>query len=167
MLLFLIVGVAGLAVLIVSLLLDGVLDSVLPSFDLPAGDLVSGPVLGAFAAAFGATGALVMGSTDAGVGLACIAGVVAGAVLGGVVAAVTRALVRSSTDATPRSQDMVGLAGTVVTAIPDDGLGEIAVRLGGAPHKLNARAAEPVAAGTSVTVLEVLSATSVRVAARS
>ncbi|GAA4350529.1 hypothetical protein [Angustibacter luteus] len=165
MLVFLIVGAAGLVLLLGSLLLDGVLDSVLPSFDLPGGDVISGPALGAFVTAFGAMGAIVS-SAGAGTGVACLAGLGAGLLLGALVAVVTRSMVRTATDATPRSLDLVGLTGTVVTAIPADGLGEISVRLAGAPHKLNARSAAAVLAGTTVEVTEVLSSTSVRVTAR-
>lgn len=166
MLLFLVVGVVGFALLLLALVFDGFLDAVLPSFDLPGGDIVSGPALGAFAAAFGAAGALVMGSTDAGVGIACVVGVAAGLVLGGLVGLAARALTRTGTDATPRASDLVGLPGTVVTSIPAGGFGEVTVRLSGSPQKLNARAAAALDAGAAVVVDEVLSSSSVRVSPR-
>lgn len=163
---FLIVGGVGFALLLASLLLDGVLDSVLPSVELPGAEVVSGPVIGAFAAAFGETGAIVSSATGAGPLTASLAGVAAGAALGGVVALITRSLQQSGTDAAPRSSDLIGLAGTVVSDIPAEGLGTVSVRLAGAPHKLSARAARPLPAGTSVEVTAVLSSTAVRVSAR-
>ena len=77
---------------------------------------------------------------------------VVGAVAGGVLAAVptgwlasrlARAARNMRTDATPTRADLVGALGVVVTPIPADGYGEVRIRLGGQPVKLNARADQP------------------------
>jgi membrane-bound ClpP family serine protease len=65
------------------------------------------------------------------------------------------------TDATPTRADLVGTTGIVVTPVPLGGYGEVRVRIGGQPVKLNARAELPVALGAKVVVLEAPSDTSV------
>ena len=65
------------------------------------------------------------------------------------------------TDATPTRDDLVGALGVVVTPIPASGYGEVRVRLGGQPVKLNARADQPVPLGAQVFVVEAPSDTSV------
>ena len=55
----------------------------------------------------------------------------------------------------------MGTAGSVVTAIPADGFGEVLLRLAGQPVKLAARSAGPVARGAEVWVEAAPSATSV------
>jgi membrane protein implicated in regulation of membrane protease activity len=83
--------------------------------------------------------------------------------MGAVAVWVTRAVMRMPTDATVRTADLVGKTGTVVTAIPAAGYGEVAVHHHGQRMKLNARAATPVAAGVAVVVTEVTSPSSVHV----
>ncbi len=65
--------------------------------------------------------------------------------------------------AAPREGDVVGVSGTVVTAISADGYGEVLVRLAGQPVKLAARADTPLPRGTEVWVDRSLSSTSVSV----
>jgi hypothetical protein len=65
------------------------------------------------------------------------------------------------TDGTPTRSDLVATSGTVVTPIPLGGYGEVRIRIGGQPVKLNARAELPIALGAKVVVLEALSDTSV------
>ena len=54
MALFAIIGAIGVALLLIGIISDGILDAVLP--DVDAGGVFSLPVIGAFAGAFGITG---------------------------------------------------------------------------------------------------------------
>jgi membrane protein implicated in regulation of membrane protease activity len=72
-----------------------------------------------------------------------------------------RAARNMRTDATPTRQHLVGSLGVVVTPIPATGYGEVRVRIGGQPVKLNARAAKSMPIGAQVFVIEAPSDTSV------
>lgn len=150
---FVVVGSAGLVVLLLSVLLADAVDGVL---DLP-GDLTL-PALGAGTAAFGFGGALAL--APFGTYVAVLLGLVAATAVGTATAFATRALL-GSTLAPVRSSDLYGVFGTVVTRIPAGGYGEVRVPQAGSLVKLSAKAAQPLAAGTAVYVTEVLSATSV------
>jgi hypothetical protein len=158
---FIVVGVVGLLLLILSLVLDDFLDGVLEGIDFTGGYL-STSAIAAFMAAFGLVGALWMGQSDS-LGQSVLAGAAAGLAMGGIAGWVTRVMVHSPTDRTPSPTDAVGASGVVITAIPEGGFGEVNIRLAGAPLKLNARASRPLAVGTEVVVVASLSATSVRV----
>lgn len=159
---FLIIGALGLAIVVISLLFGDILDGVFESahFDVADGWL-STPVLGAFLAAFGFGGALLL----QGVGLSPLGaaggGLLAGVTLGGITLALVRALMNMPTDPTPRTADLVGKLATVVTRIPEDGLGEVALTASGQRMKLSARSDAPIANGTTVVVVDVMSSTSV------
>ncbi|MFB7940131.1 hypothetical protein ACFC39_23945, partial [Streptomyces sp. NPDC056049] len=75
----------------------------------------------------------------------------------------SRALLRDTTAPAPRGEDLTGSSGSVVTAVPADGYGEVLLYLAGQPVKYAAKASEPVPRGTEVWVESVLSATSVHV----
>lgn len=158
----LVAAAVGAAVLVLGLLLDGVLDL----FDLDGGGWLSAPVLGATLMMFGLVGAAVTRTTDS-VPTGTAAGAVAGLALGATTGWLIRGISRSATDATPTSDDLVGLHGTVVTAIAEGAFGEVTLRLGGVPTKLTARAGEPLPTGTPVEVVAALSSTSVQVRPRS
>jgi len=71
---------------------------------------------------------------------------------------------RMPTDATPTSADLVGATGVIVRAVPEGGgYGEVRLSVAGQPMKFHARAEQPLAAGTSIFVIEVPSPTSVLV----
>jgi hypothetical protein len=148
MLLFLAIGAAGVILLVISALFDGVIDI----FDLGDG-LLSGPAIASFVGAFGFAGALALHA-----GLSQAAAVAAGASSGVAVGALAgfaaRSLMRMPTDATVSSGSYLGLTGTVVTAIGPGTIGEVSVLVGGQPTKLNARSEDGVAipAGRTVTV---------------
>lgn len=157
MTLFLVAGVLGALLLLVTLLLDDILDGI---FDFADSGFISGPAIGAFLAAFGFGGALSMSAgiaPSASVGV----GIVAGFALGAVAGLVTRMLVKMPTTATPTEASLVGSLGTVVTSVPSDGFGEVSVMLVGQSVKFSARSAETLPAGTHVVVERVLSPTSV------
>jgi membrane protein implicated in regulation of membrane protease activity len=159
---FVIIGALGVTLVVVSLLfgdfLDGVFESA--SFDVADGWL-STPVLGAFLAAFGFAGALLLRGLELSLLGATAGGLLAGVLLGGVTLTLVRALMNMPTDPTPKTGDLVGQLATVVTRIPDGGLGEIALTASGQRMKLSARSDAPIASGTTVVVVDVTSPTSV------
>ena len=158
---FLVIGGVGVLLLLVSLVAGDVLDGV---FDF-GGDLFSGSALAGFLGAFGFAGALAFdatGSSGAGIGVGLASGIAVGALVGWV----TLRLRRGGDEANVRSGDLPGRVGTVISAIPDGGFGEVSVMVAGHITKLNARAATALPAGTPVTVRAVLSATSVMVEPR-
>ena len=159
---FVIIGAVGLAIVVVSLVFGDFLDGVLEFEHFEFGDgVLSTPVVGAFLTAFGATGWLLTAVQELPVAVATAGGVGGGLVLGGTTLFLVRALMHMPTDATPRTADLVGSIGTVVTRIPADGLGEISVISAGQRMKLYARSDAPVPSGSKVIVVDVTSPTSV------
>lgn len=161
----LLIGAVGVGLLLLSLILGDFLDGVFDGLDVEGGGLLSTEVIGAFLGAFGFGGALLLSSTTVTLAMALVGGLVAGVVGGGIALFVVRSFIRMRTDATPRSADLTGKLGRVVTRIPDGGLGEITVSHHGQRLKLNARAAEPIASGADVVIVDVLSPTAVLVTA--
>ncbi|WP_137992588.1 hypothetical protein [Streptomyces vilmorinianum] len=160
---FLGLGIAGLVLLLLSLVFDGILEGV---FDGVGGGLdgfLSLPVIAGFVSALGFTGAITLGVSGAGAGIAAGAGVAAGLVAGWLTWRFSRALMRDGDAPAPRGEDLTGSSGSVVTAIPADGYGEVLLYLAGQPVKYAARSASPVARGAEVWVESVLSPTSVAV----
>jgi membrane protein implicated in regulation of membrane protease activity len=160
---FFVVGIVGLVLLLATLVLGDLFDSLFDSFDLEAGGFISGPAIGAFLASFGFGAALIQSNSDWSTGASAVGGLAIGAVIGAIVGAVTRTLMHMPTDATLRATDLVGAHGTVVTRIPVDGMGEITLVQSGQLMKLAARADGTLQEGTSVVVVGVLSSTSVKV----
>ncbi|MEU5820912.1 hypothetical protein K388_03426 [Streptomyces sp. KhCrAH-43] len=164
MTLFLGLGIAGVALLALSLVFDGILEGLFGGLlEGLFGGLVSLPVIAGFLSMLGFGGAIVLGTTGAGTLAATVAGVAAGLVAAVLTWRFSRALMRDQTDATPRNEDLVGTSGSVVTAIPADGYGEVLLRLGGQLVKLSARSTVPVARGAEIWVEAALSSTSVSV----
>lgn len=157
---FVVIGSLGLALLLLSLVLGDLLDSV---FDALTGDIFSTAVIGGFLAAFGFGAALVQGLTDSTLA-AGLVGVGAGVLVGALTVALTRLIRDGGSDATPTADDALGRAGRVISAVPGDGLGTVRLAIGGHTVQLNARADQPIDAGTEVHVTEILSPTAVRVA---
>jgi membrane protein implicated in regulation of membrane protease activity len=155
----LVIGGIGILMLLISFVageaLDGMLESVGPDF-------LSGLAVAGFLAAFGFVGALVLDLTGSN-GAALGAGLVAGALVGVGAGKASQVLMRGGDESTVRSSGLVGLTGSVIDAIPADGLGQVSVVAAGHITRLNARADEPLPNGTAVTVTAVLSPTSVRV----
>ncbi|WP_328863049.1 hypothetical protein [Streptomyces sp. NBC_00306] len=158
--LFLGLGIAGIILLSLSLVLDGVVEGLL------GGTLdgwLSLPVIAGFTSMLGFTSSIVLGTTGFGTSAAAAVGALAGAAAGWLTWKLSRALMRDQTSLTPRGEDLIGTAGSVVTAIPADGYGEVLLRLAGQPVKLAARSSEPVRRGAEIWVEAALSATSVAV----
>jgi membrane-bound ClpP family serine protease len=160
-LVFLVIGGLGVLVLAIGLFGAELLSFGHPDIDGP----ISVEAIAGFTGAFGFVGAIANELLDA-----RTAGSVAIAAIGGVVAAVptayltvklSRAARDMRTDATPTRADLIGTLGVVVTPIPGGGYGEVRVRVGGQPVKLNARSAAPVPLGAQIFVIEAPSDTSV------
>lgn len=160
---FLVIGAVGLAVVLGSLVLGDLFEGLFDAFELDGGGIFSAPVIGSFLASFGFGAALVMLTTGATATTGALGGLASGVVVGGLALALTRSLIDMPTDESMDTNDLVGKTGTVVTRIPDGGMGEVAVRHLGQLHKKYARSGEPLVAGTSVEVTAVLSTASVMV----
>lgn len=159
----LVLGALGLAVVLAGLLLgellDGAVDAVVP------GDVGPGvtPAAGAALSAFGFGGALALRSADLALPLALTLGAAGGVAVGGLALVLSRAVVGAASPP-PTGSDLYGVYGSLVTRVPPQGYGEVALVVHGTRRKLAARAEQPLPAGAPVYVLEVLSETSVLVA---
>lgn len=155
---FLIIGAAGVALLLFSLVVGDLLDGILEF----GGDLFSGAALAGFLGAFGFSGAIAYDASDS-TPVAIVVGIVAGLVIGGGVGFLAARLKQGGDESNVRTSELTGHRGTVISAIPADGLGEVSVVVAGHITKLNARSAAAIAPGTPVVVTAVLSATAVMV----
>ncbi|WP_434590954.1 hypothetical protein [Streptomyces sp. A5-4] len=161
---FLGLGIAGIALLAFALIFDGIFEGLFGGvLDGFFDGLLSLPVVAGFVSMFGFGSAIVLGSTGLGTGVAAGVGAAAGIATAWLAWRFSRALMRDQTDATPRGDDLIGTPGSVVTAIPADGYGEVLLRLGGHLVKLSAKSAEPVARGAEIWVEAALTSTSVAV----
>lgn len=158
---FLIIGAAGLALVVATLVLGDVLDGAL-GLDALDSDLFSISSLAAFVGAFGFGGAL---------SLALIPNTLLAVVVGGAIGStaswgalrLTRALRSGEEASTFRSESMIGHPARVITAIPDGGYGEVHLAIGGHVRKFSATSGGPVDAGTEVWVTAIVSPTAVEV----
>ena len=158
---FLVIGIVGLAIVLLSLILGDILSGVFDALDLDVGGgIFSAPVVGSFLAAFGFGAALSMTAAGLGATEGAFAGLGGGVVVGGIALLLTRSLMDMPTGATQRADDLVGVRGTVVTDIPAEGLGEIQASVHGTTQKLSARADAAVPAGRVVEVVAMVSSTS-------
>ncbi|MEU4423064.1 NfeD family protein [Actinoplanes sp. NPDC024001] len=163
---FLVIGGVGIALLAVALL-GGEL---LHFGDISADGLVSLEAIAGFLGALGFAGAitaeLLDARTPALIVLSAAVGAVAALVAAWLALRLSRAARNMRTDATPTRQHLIGTLGVVVTAVPaGTGYGEVRIRLGGQPVKLNARADQALPAGTPIFVVEAPTDTSVVVEA--
>ncbi len=161
MLTFLIIGAVGIVLLVVSLVLGDLLDGLMDF----GGDLFSGAALAGFLGAFGFAGAIALETTD-NLTASMLIGLLAGLVIGAAVGWVSLQLKKGGDESNVRTGDLTGRDATVVSAIPEDGFGEISIVASGHITKLNARATTGLPAGTPVTITAVLSPTSVLVEPR-
>lgn len=156
---FLVIGAVGLVILVASLILGEVFDGLFEGIE--AGGVLSGPVIGSFLAAFGFGAALTLYATNSGTAVGALAGLGSGVAVGGVSMLITRNLMSMPTDEPVRSGDLVGQNATVVTRIPEGGLGEVSLVHRGQLMKMGARANTAISAGSQVTVTAVTSPSSV------
>lgn len=155
-LMFLVVGVIGLALLLVSVVFDDVLSFL--DLDVP---FLSTAAIGAFLGGFGFTGMLLPDGWGAAAAVAGAA--VSGLLLAGVATWMTTSLANSRTDETVRGDLVLGSMGTVVNRIDAGQYGEVSVTVAGHLMKYNAKCDEPLPTGARVVVVEVLSPSAVLV----
>ncbi|GLX99694.1 MULTISPECIES: hypothetical protein [Actinoplanes] len=159
---FLVIGGFGVALLALALLGGELLHIGHPD----AGGPVSLEVVAGFLGAFGFAGAaateLFGARTPVMLAAAAAVGAAAAVPTGWLAWRLARAARNMRTDATPTRDDLVGTLGVVVTPVPaGSGYGEVRIRLGGQPVKLNARAVQAIPIGAQVFVVEAASETSV------
>jgi membrane protein implicated in regulation of membrane protease activity len=163
---FAVIGAIGLAMVVMSLVLGDLLEGLFESLGIDAGGgLFSTPVVGSFLGAFGFGAVLIRTASDTGPGLAAAGGAIGGVFMGAIALWITRSLMHMETDPSVRTDDVIGKTGTVVSAIPAGGLGEVRLVHLGQPLKLSARADVAVPYGTDVVVVAVTSSSSVVVQA--
>ncbi|WP_203566658.1 hypothetical protein [Aestuariimicrobium ganziense] len=159
---FMVIGVIGALVLLLSLVIGDIGDVDFGhDWDFGA-DLFSIAALAGFAGAFGFGAALVESLTGQ-TWLGVLAGVLVGAVIAWLVARLTRALKTGGTAGTVRTSNLVGLEGVVLSSIPAGGFGEVRIRAHGQQLKLNARSEAALETGQRVWVSGVVSPTAVEV----
>lgn len=165
MIVLLALGGLGVVLLLVAMLLGDLFDGLL-GFDTIGGDFFSVAGLAGFVGAFGFGGAIAL-ELSGSLTIAIVAGVLVGVLVGVGASVLTSRLrdERNAGDVTVRQEHLTGSRGRVINDIPTDGYGEVRVVLRGHPTKLNARAHEPLTAGTPIEVVGVLSPTSVVVRA--
>ncbi len=156
---FLVLGLVGLAVLLVSLVAGDVLDGHLDALEA---DWISTAVIGGFVSAFGFGGAIADG-VGAPLVVSLAVGAGSGLVVGWFASWLTRLVKDGPSDGTVSIGDSVGRTARVITAIPAEGYGVVRVLVGGHPLQLNASAHLPIEAGAEVNVTGVLSPTAVSV----
>jgi len=154
---FLVIGIVGAVLLLVSLLLDGIFDL----FDFGDGPL-SLTTIAAFTAIFGFTAFALVGA-GLSPGLSGGLGAVAG-VAGGAAAWWLSRVIRSAESSTAvTGEELVGSEASVVLAIPAGGLGEVALVRHGERVSLSATADVAIHRGARVRIAQTITATSVRV----
>lgn len=154
---FLVIGIIGVVLLLISLVLDGIFDA----FDFGDGPL-SLTTISAFTAIFGFTAFASVGAGTS-TAMAGILGALAGVVGGAAAWWLTRLIRGAESSTAVRGDDLVGVTGSVVLAIPAAGLGEVAVVRHGERISLAAVADEPIPRGVAVRIVQTLTSTSVRV----
>ncbi|MBK0422323.1 hypothetical protein JD292_09580 [Leucobacter sp. CSA2] len=155
---FLIIGIVGGVLLLISLVLDGIFDA----FDFGDGPL-SLTTIAAFTSIFGFASFACVGAGMS-TPLAAVVGALAGLV-GGAAAFWLSKLIRGAESSTAVSSgDLVGVTGAVVLQIPEGGLGEVAVIRNGERISLSATADSAIPRGAAVRITHTVTSTSVRVA---
>jgi membrane-bound ClpP family serine protease len=158
---FLALGIAGMVLVLLSLVVGDLLDGVLDALEA---DWLSTAVVGGFVSAFGFGGAAAEG-----IGLpwplAVLVGGVSGVAVGWLAWWMTRLLKDGPSDGTVSISDSVGQVGRVLTDIPSGGFGVVRIVVGGHSLQVNASADRPIPSGAEVDVTGVLSPTAVKVVA--
>lgn len=156
---FLVLGVVGLVMLLVSLVAGDLLDG---AFDALEADWISTAAISGFVSAFG-FGAAAAEGAGAARPVSLAVGAVSGVVVAGFAWWLTRLVKDGPSDGTVSIGDSVGQVAQVITPIPAGGYGVVRIVIGGHTLQLNASAALPVEAGTRVNVTGVLSPSAVSV----
>ncbi len=155
---FLILGIVGVAVVLLSLVFGDILDGLFGDL----GDLFSAEVIGTFLGALGFVGAIALSLTGSAT-IALVIGAVAGVGLALLAWFGSRRLRQGDHTGTVRTSDLLERTGTVLADIPADGYGLISLSIGGHLTRVNAKSDTPLPRGTTVVVVGVLSPTAVSV----
>lgn len=157
---FLLIGIVGAVLLLLSVVLDGIFDL----FDFGDGPL-SLTTIAAFTAIFGFAAFAMVGAGATPV-VAGVVGAVAGIAGGAVAWWLARVVRNAESNTSVTSEELVGAHASVVLAIPASGLGEVALTRHGERVSLAASSAPglPIARGAQVVITQTLTATSVVVA---
>ncbi|MGH3664124.1 MAG: NfeD family protein [Micromonosporaceae bacterium] len=159
---FLIIGGVGVGLVAVSFLLG----ELLQIGDLEMDGPFSVPTLSGFIGAFGFAAAIgyeLLPENGSTLLFAVLIGLGAAAPGALLTIRLVRVAMNMRTDSTLTRQHLVGAAGVVLTPVPQDGYGEVRLRVAGQQMKFNARAAKPLPSGVEVRVTAALSETSVAV----
>lgn len=150
---FLVIGVLAGVFLLISFLLDGLLDI----FHIDFMDGAIGPTTGSvFLSVFGFTGAFVSSTTDWGIVPVVAVALAVGFAVFAIVAAITRTL-RKSESGYVSDNDLVGKHATVTLDIPQGGTGKISVMLAGHQMSRNATSSDEITEGTKVVIDSIVS----------
>jgi len=160
---FLIIGGAGVALLLLALIVGDVLDGVLGSTEgLLDSDVFSTAGLAGLVGGFGFGGAIGLGVSGVTmIGVLC--GLVLGVSLAYGATKLTRALRHQGSSNTVRTDSLVGSEASVITAIPANGYGQIRLSHNGHLVTISARCDTAIEAGSRVWISEVLTPTAVGV----
>ncbi|MGO1383998.1 MAG: NfeD family protein [Arachnia sp.] len=161
MTLFLVIGVLGIIIVLLSILLGDIVDGLF-DLDFLGGDLFSLASIAAFLGAFGFGGVISLSILNV-TWIATVVGLAAGILAAWGATSFTRWLKRSETQSTFTSTSMVGSSARVITDIPAGGFGEVRVLGSGQSRKRAARSDVPLLAGTEVWVSAIVSPTAVEV----
>ncbi|WP_420711454.1 hypothetical protein [Streptomyces sp. NRRL F-3307] len=104
--------------LVLALVFDGLLEGLFDGVGALEGlfdGLLSLPVIAGFVSMLGFGGAIVLGTTGLGTGVAAVVGASAGVGAGWLTWRLSRALMREEPGTSPRGTDLVGTSGSVVT----------------------------------------------------
>lgn len=159
---FLIIGGIGLVILVLALVLGDFLDLSVPFEGMLDSDVFSVATISAFIGAFGFGGAIAQEIFGT-LWLAIPVAVVTGVLFSWFTIWLTRKLKNSASGTSVNTRSLVGREATVLTAIPEDGYGEVRLSVNGHRTKFSARSEIAIEAGTSVWISDVLSATAVQV----
>lgn len=152
---FLIIGIIGITLLLISVLLDGVFDL----FDLGDGPLSLTTIAG-FIATFGFVG-LIATSMGASIPVASLSGALVG-LMGGLGAwGLSRSFKKADSTMGISVSTLEGRTATVILPIKDGNLGEISFHSNGLNQTFSAKAKENLEVGDKVTITGVLSNSSV------
>lgn len=164
---FFVIGGIGIVLLVVALVLGDVMEGVfgfdgIDSIGALDSDIFSTAGVAGLLGGFGFGGAIGLATTGmmaAAIGI----GLVVGIALGWMAGKLTGLLRKQGTDVAPSTNSLIGVEALVITAVPEQGYGQIRVRHGGHTYTLNAKAPVALDTGARVWVSGVLSATSVEV----
>lgn len=151
----LVVGFTGLALLLISILLDGVFEM----FDFGGDGILSVTTISAFIAVFGFAG-LIANSNGASPGLSSFVGAIAGVAGAALSIYLTRLVKKIEGGSSVEESTFEGLTGVVTIPIKENGLGEITISTGGERHYISARCKSDVAKGEKVIIKNMINSTS-------